>query len=143
MSEPLHTAFLRNIVNHKDARSEITGRIGKVKTIKQTVSTGVSMIYVVRKTTARVEMWIYRGPKPHHVEEAKSIHQYFLQHRDAIEDAFGSPLNWNHGQRKTAYSIQHDYDDFRLEDVDRWQEWADTMVADMNRLHDALRPHFL
>ena len=143
MSEALHTQFLRLIANHPEARPEITGKLGKVRTIRKSVSQGVYMIYVVRAKTARVEMWIYRGSKPHHIDEAKAIHEHFVSKRRAIEDAFGSPLNWNHGQRKTAYSIQCDYDDFRLEDVDRWQEWADTMVADMNRLHDALRPHFL
>jgi len=143
MDEPLHTAFLRGITEHKDVREEITGRLGKVKTIKRSVSTGVSMIYVVRKATARVEMWIYRGPEPSQVDEAKSIHHHFLKHRKAIEDVFGSTLNWNHGRRKTAYSIQCDYDDFRLDEVERWPEWTGRMVADMNRLYDALRPYFL
>ena len=143
MTEPLHTQFLRTILQHPEAREEITGPLGKVKTLKKGVSRSVSMIYVVRKSTARVEMWIYRGPKPHQVDEAKHIHQHFHNHKASIENAFGAPLNWNHGRRKTAYSIQFDYDEFRLEDVTRWPDWADRMVADMNRLYDALRPHFL
>lgn len=143
MAEPLHTQFLRTILEHPNSREEITGHLGKVKTLKKTVSRGVSMIYVVRTTTARVEMWIYRGSKPHQVDEAKDIHRHFLDQKASIEDAFGAPLNWNHGRRKTAYSIQFDYDDFRLGDVARWPAWTDRMVTDMNRLYDALRPHFL
>jgi len=143
MSEPLHTQFLRTIHRHPEAREEITGAPGKVKTLKKSVSRGVSMIYVVRASTARVEMWIYRGPKPHQVDEAKDIHQHFLNHKASIEKAFGASLNWSHGRRKTAYSIQVDYDEFRLRDTSRWPEWTDRMVADMNRLYDALRPHFL
>jgi hypothetical protein len=88
-------------------------------------------------------MWIYRGPKPHHVDEAKEIHDHLRSHREAIESAFGEPLNWDHGRRKTAFSIQHDYDDFRLEDTSSWDQWAEKMVADMNRLHSALQPHYL
>ncbi len=143
MTEPLHTQFLRTILKHPNSREENTGRLGKVRTLKKTVSRGVSMIYVVRTTTARVEMWIYQGSKPHQVDEARDIHRHFLKHKTSIEDAFGAPLNWNHGRRKTAYSIQFDYDEFRLEDVARWPEWTECMVADMNRLYDALRPHFL
>jgi len=143
MNEPLYTAFLRKIINHRDANPDITGPLGKVKTLKKGVSTGVSMIYVVRKTTARVEMWIYRGPKPHHVDEAKEIHDHLRSHREAIEAAFGEALNWDHGRRKTAFSIQHDYDDFRLEDTSSWDQWVERMVADMNRLHSALQPHYL
>ena len=143
MSEALHTQFLRLIANHPEARPEITGKLGKVRTIRKSVSTGVYMIYVVRAKTARVEMWIYRGSKPHHIDEAKAIHEHFVSKRGAIEEAFGEPLVWNHGRRKSAYSIQFDYDEFRLDDVTRWPDWADRMVADMNRLYDALRPHFL
>ena len=143
MSEALHTQFLRLIANHPEARPEITGKLGKVRTIRKSVSQGVYMIYVVRAKTARVEMWIYRGSKPHHIDEAKAIHEHFVSKRRAIEEAFGEPLVWNHGRRKSAYSIQFYYDDFNLEDTSKWNTWADAMVTDMNRLDDALRPHYL
>ena len=124
-------------------RTEITGKLGKVRTIRKSVSRGVYMIYVVRAKSARVEMWIYRGSKPHHIDEAKAIHEHFVSNRLAIEEAFGEPLVWNHGRRKSAYSIQFDYDDFKLADTSKGNTWADAMVTDMNRLDDALRPHYL
>ena len=107
MSEAPHTQFLRLIANHPEARPTITGKLGKVRTIRKSVSQGVYMIYVVRAKTARVEMWIYRGSKPHHIDEAKAIH------------------------------------DFNLADTSKWNMWADAMVTDMNRLDDALKPHYL
>jgi|GEM_PF-3317495 len=143
MNETLHTAFLKKIVNHPNANPDITGTLGKVKTVRKSVSRGVFMIYVVRKKSARVEMWIYRGSKPQQVDEAKDLHHHFRAKREAIESAFGEELNWDHGRRKTAFSIQHDYDTFLLEDTASWNQWADTMVADMNRLHAALQPHYL
>ena len=143
MKEANHTQLLRMIANHPHAREEITGNPGKVKTLRKAVSRGVYMIYVLRSSSARVEIWMYRGSRPHQVDEAKEIHAHFRRKKEAIEKAFGSPLNWNHGRRKTAYSIQHDYDDFDLNNPSTFPEWADRMVTDMNRLHDALKPHFL
>ena len=37
MNEPLYTAFLRKIINHRDANPDITGPLGKVKTLKKGV----------------------------------------------------------------------------------------------------------
>jgi hypothetical protein len=45
--------------------------------------------------------------------------------------------------RRTAFSIQQDYDDFDLRDTQKWDTWADTMVSDMKRLYDALKPYYI
>ena len=72
------------------------------------------MIYVVRMEHARVEMWIHIGSDFSSQDESSSIHQHFLTKKKEIESAYGGPLNWNHEGRKTAFSIQQDYNDFKL-----------------------------
>ena len=100
------------------------------------------MIYVIRSRLARVEMWIYHGSSDDEVESAGGLFDQFTAKKQEIEHAYGGSLNWSHTGRKTAFSIQQDYLDFDLRQEDRWEEWIERMVSDMQRLDAALLPHY-
>ena len=101
------------------------------------------MIYVIRMNTARVEMWIYHGKKEKDVDSAYDVFKHFLSKKSEIEMAYGCSLNWDYKGRRTAFSIQQDYPDFRLSDDSKWDYWIDKMVTDMKKLDDALLPHYI
>ena len=141
--ENLRAKFMPLIQKKANQLNIISGNAGNGWTIRKTVAPGVKMIYVVRMEHARVEMWIHIGSDFSSQDESSSIHQHFLTKKKEIESAYGGPLNWNHEGRKTAFSIQQDYNDFKLNETNKWDDWVKRMVNDMGNLDDALRPHYL
>jgi len=141
--ERLREKFIPMIVNKAKERGVVTGNVTNGWTIRKTVASGIKMIYVVRMEHARVEMWIHIGSSAVEVDDSASIFDHFYAMKEQIEDAYGGKLTWDYPGRRTAFSIQQDYDDFDLRDTQKWDNWADTMVSDMKRLHDALKPYYI
>tara|TARA_B100000767_G_scaffold135555_1_gene128509 strand:+ start:139 stop:600 length:462 start_codon:yes stop_codon:yes gene_type:complete len=141
--EGLRAGFLPLLAKEANQKNVICGNVTKVWTISKTVAKGIKMIYVVRMNTARVEMWIYHGKNEKDVDSAYNVFKHFLSKKSQIEMAYGSPLNWDHKSRRTAFSIQQDYPDFQLSDESKWNYWSDKMVTDMKKLDDALLPHYI
>jgi len=140
--EGLRSRFIPQLVEHARSRGVISGNATKGWTVRKTVAPGVQMIYVIRSRLARVEMWIYQGSSDDEVESAGDLFDQFTAKKQEIEHAYGGSLNWSHRGRKTAFSIQQDYLDFDLRQEDRWEEWIERMVSDMQRLDAALLPHY-
>ena len=141
--EGLRAKFLPRLAREANEKGVICGNVTKVWTISKTVAKGIKMIYVIRMNTARVEMWIYHGKKEKDVASAYDVFKHFLSKKSEIEMAYGESLNWDHEGRRTAFSIQQDYPDFRLSDESKWSFWIDKMVTDMKKLDDALLPHYI
>ena len=141
--EGLRAGFLPLLAKEANQKNVICGNVTKVWTISKTVAKGIKMIYVVRMNTARVEMWIYHGKNEKDVDSAYDVFKHFLSKKSQIEMAYGSPLNWDPKNRRTAFSIQQDYPDFQLSDESKWNYWSDRMVTDMKKLDDALLPHYI
>ena len=104
----------------------------------------MKMSYVFPKTIpARIEMWICHGKEEEDVDSAHEVFKHFLSKKAEIEASYGGSLNWNYEGRRTAFSIQQDYHDFRLSDDSKWTYWIDRIVTDMKKLDDALIPHYI
>ena len=141
--DQLFSEFLTKLVEHAKKKNVITGENTSGKTVRKTVASGIQMIYVTRKTKARVEMWIYKGSTSEKIAEARDIFDHFYAKRTEIEADYRGELSWDHPNRRSAFSIQQDYDDFRLNQTNQWDEWIEQMVADMKRLDEALSPHYI
>ena len=101
------------------------------------------MSYVFPKVKpSRIEMRVSHGPEDEDVDSAYEVFEYFLSKKSEIENAYGGSLNWSYEGRKTAFSIQQDYPDFRLSDDSVWDQWVSKIVSDMRRLDSALAPYY-
>ena len=141
--EGLRAKFLPLLTRSANEQGVICGNVTKDWIISKTVAKGIKMIYVIRMNTARVEMWIYHGKMEKDVDSAYDVFKYFLSKKSEIEMSYGRSLNWDHKSRRTAFSIQYDYPNFRLSDDSKWDYWIDRMVTDMKKLDDSLLPHYL
>lgn len=73
--------------------------------------------------------------------DAKTIFDALLQHKEAIEAGFGEPLDWRRLDQKNASRIVKKIDYSGLRQTDTWQALQDTMIAAMIRLEDVFRPY--
>lgn len=98
---------------------------------------GLSLNYVIRMESTRVELYIDTGE----AEANKSIFDQLVSNKDPIEDAFGAPLDWQRLDDRRACRICHHLAVGGLADRDRWPEIQDAMIDAMVSLEQALKPH--
>jgi hypothetical protein len=87
--------------------------------------------------SARVELFIFTG-------DAEANKRYFdrlYEHKEAIEQAFGAPLEWLRLYDKRASRIAYSIKKGRLRDEGTWPELQEAMIDAMIRLEKALAPH--
>ena len=136
--------FLPRLAKEANERKVVCGNVTHKQWISKTVSKGMKMSYVFPKTIpARIEMWICHGKEEEDVDSAHEVFKHFLSKKAEIEASYGGSLNWNYEGRRTAFSIQQDYHDFRLSDDSKWTYWIDKIVTDMKKLDNALIPHYI
>ena len=136
--------FLPRLAKEAKKRKVVCGNVTHKQWISKGVAKGIKMSYVFPKTIpARIEMWICHGKEESDVEAAHEVFKHFLSKKKDIEKAYGNKLNWNYGGRRTAFSIQQDYDDFRLSNDSKWDYWIDKIVTDMKKLDESLIPHYI
>ncbi len=136
--------FLPKLAREANERGVVCGRVSHKQWISKRVAKGIEMSYVFpKKMPSRVEMRIYHGKEDVEVESAHEVFKHFLSKKSEIEMSYGGPLNWNYEGRRTAFSIQQDYHEFRLSDDSKWDFWVDKIVSDMKKLDDALIPHYI
>ena len=97
---------------------------------------GLTYNYVVRMTDAQVELYIDRGD----ANTNKAVFAHFLAGRQAIEEAFGAPLEWQRLDDKRASRIRYVISSSGLSNRDNWPRLQEAMVDAMVRLETALRP---
>jgi hypothetical protein len=100
---------------------------------------GLSLCYVVREHDAHVELYIDRG-KGSDAWNARVFDQ-LAKSREAIEAAFGQPLEWQPLETKRACRIRKVVEIGGYRDEGRWPEVHEAMIDAMVRLEKALRPH--
>ncbi|MEO0156919.1 MAG: DUF4268 domain-containing protein, partial [candidate division WOR-3 bacterium] len=98
---------------------------------------GMGLFYIIHMHDARVELYINRRD----TEWNKQVYNYLYQHRAAIEDRFGDPINWELLPNKQASRISYVIPDYGLKDQDHWDELQDKMIDAMIRFENALRPY--
>ena len=142
--DALIARFLPILAKEASDRGVVCGRVSHKQWISKSVNKGIEMSYVFPKTIpARIEMWICHGKEEADVDSAHEVFKHFLSKKTGIERSYGGSLNWNYEGRRTAFSIQQDYHDFRLSEDSRWTYWIDRIVTDMKKLDDALIPHYI
>jgi len=100
--------------------------------------TGLTWAYVILMEHARVELYI----DTYDVERNKAIFDSLARHREAIEESFGSPLDWQRLDGKRASRIcyyVHDHNGLR--DREHWDELQDAMINAMIRMEKVFSPY--
>ena len=100
---------------------------------------GLTLGYVVRRHDSRVELYIDRGRGFESFNKGAfdSLHSS----RDAIEQAFGGPLNWERLDGKRAARVSFADVGGYQDAGESWGEAHDRLIDAMVRLEAALRPH--
>lgn len=100
---------------------------------------GLSYLYVIRKNDGDVELYIDRGKESE--SESKGIFDQLAESKDAIEAAFGGPLEWQRLEGRRACRIKKDIDLGGYRDESEWPEIQEAMIEAMIRLEEALKTH--
>ncbi|MBI4640244.1 MAG: DUF4268 domain-containing protein [Candidatus Tectomicrobia bacterium] len=100
---------------------------------------GLSYMYAIRQHEASVELYIDRGKESD--EENKQILDILASHKDAIESAFGGPLEWESKEGRRACRIWKQIVSGGYRDEERWPEIHDQMIEAMIRLEQVLKPY--
>lgn len=103
------------------------------------IGNGMVFTYRVNQHVTGVELYIDRGQDADAENEA--ILRLLVQDKEAIEGAFGEPLEWVSRQGTRARWIQKRYSHGGYKDPERWPEIIEATVDAMVRLEQALRPH--
>ena len=98
---------------------------------------GLTYDYGIRMNDAEVELYIDRGER----EWNKRVFDAMFDHKEKIEETFGTPLEWRRLDDKRASAVCYRISDVGgLQDREQWPEIQDAMVDAMIRLEKALRP---
>jgi hypothetical protein len=101
---------------------------------------GLGFNYTVTKHESKVELYIDRGKDSK--DENEAIFSALRANKEAIETAFGEPLEWDQLETKRACRISKRFSLGGWKDEEsRWSEIQDAMVDAMIRLEKALKPH--
>lgn len=100
---------------------------------------GLAYNYVVNRHDARVELYIDRGKESDEVNRA--IFEQLHSKKDAIEEKFGAPLEWQLLEQRRACRILSRVEGGGYRDHDQRTELIEELVAHMLRLEAALRPY--
>lgn len=118
--------------SHKSITPGVYNWIGSGSGIR-----GLSFNYVVTKYECGAELYIDRGDEA----ENKSIFDQLFKKKAEIEAAFGAALDWQRLDGKRGCRIRVDCDGGYRSPESEWPELQDNIVAAMNRLELAIRPH--
>ncbi len=101
---------------------------------------GLNLNYVVTQDECGAELYIDRGRDAE--EENKRIFDQLAANREAIENGFGGPLSWERLESRRACRIRYTSSagGWRSPE-EKWPEIQDGVIAAMDRLDKAFRPH--
>lgn len=96
---------------------------------------GLAFNYSVTQHAGQVELYIDRGS----AEANLAIFHQLLSHKDAIEESFGGPLDWQPLEGRQACRIRKRLDGVGYSDQARWSELQEELIDAMIKLEHALR----
>jgi len=96
---------------------------------------GLGYNYVLRKTDARVELYIDRGE----ADANKRIFDQLHAQKAKVEQIFGAPLEWQRLDDRRAARICFVVSGAGLSDQERWPDLQDRLIDAMVRLEQSLR----
>jgi hypothetical protein len=97
--------------------------------------TGVSMNLVVSNKMCRAEVYINRGDK----SENKVCFDFLHAQIDAIEKAFGAPLEWERMDDRVTCRIRYGLLDVDLYDREDWDRMTEFMLDAAQRMHKVFK----
>jgi Domain of unknown function (DUF4268) len=100
---------------------------------------GLEFNYTVRQHDAGVELYIDRGKEAG--TENERIFDLLAASREAIEEVFGEPLDWQRLDDSRACRIKRVVELGGYRDEPEWPEIHEAMIDAMIRLERALKPH--
>jgi Domain of unknown function (DUF4268) len=98
---------------------------------------GLEFNYSVTQHAGQVELYIDRGS----AETNLAIFHELLSHKDAIEESFGGPLDWQPLEGRQGCRIRKRFDGVGYRDQARWSELQEELIDAMIKLEHALRPY--
>jgi len=96
---------------------------------------GVSFVFVISHSYARVEVYISRSTK----EEKKFIFDALKEQKTEIETSFGEQLTWEELPEKKASRIKYQKNDVDYFNKDDWEQMIEFMIDGMERLEKAFK----
>jgi len=97
---------------------------------------GLNYTLVITQTHIRVELSISTSSKEKNKLYLKKLHQ----HKDAIEQAFGSPLIWQELAENKMSRIKFEKLDVNVFDENDWPTMNDFFVLNLPKFEKALQP---
>ena len=137
----LRLEFWRQLLEKANKITDLHARISPSKDSwisKGSGKSGLGYNYIVLLKSGRVELYIDTPD----TDTNKRIFETLLHQKDAIEAAFGAPLEWHYLEGRKASRIHYNITDKGgLSDRDSWSALQDAMIDAMKRLYNALDPH--
>lgn len=100
---------------------------------------GLSFNYAVMQDECRVELYIDRGKDSE--QENKQIFDQLYANREAIDSAFGAPLEWERLEGRRACRIQYTrHEGGYRSPEEQWPQIQNKTIYDMDHLEKALQP---
>ena len=98
---------------------------------------GVALNYVLRQHDAHVELYIDTPD----ADENRRMFEALVAKKKAIEDRFGSQLEWDRKDGRRACRIRKTYMEGGYRDEEDWDAVYEVLSEGMAKLERALRPH--
>lgn len=137
----LRESFWTELLQRAKARTKLHANIspGPWSWIATTSGTsGLTYNYTIRRHETQVELYIYRGKDSE--AENREILERLKKSQEAVEKAFGAPLEWQQVDGRQACRITKRLAPGGYRDEARWPEIQEAMIDAMIRLEKALKP---
>ena len=103
------------------------------------IKPGLRLNCVILKHQAEVELYIDRGKDAE--RENKDVFTSLAAAKNAIENDFGEPLDWDQAEGKRCCRVSNVISMGGYQDGPKWEAIEDAMIDAMVRLERALKPH--
>ena len=136
--------FWRGLLERARPRTKLHGSISPSKENYLGASAGIpglSYAYLIRQRDSDVVLYIWRGKDSK--AENERIFDKLLQHKDQIDAAFGTALDWERLEQRDVCRIKHTLTSGGSQSEENWPEIQDDMIDAMIRLEAAFRPHLV
>ncbi len=139
-SQLLCHRFFQGLLEHAKARTQLHANISPGKSTWVAASAGragLAFNYAVAVHSARVELYFDSTD----AEKNKRCFEALFRKKEAIEGAFGSPLEWRPMQGRKGCRINKTYTTGGYRDEEVWGAVYEELAVAMAKLESAFKPH--
>ena len=136
----LRYRFFDGLLRHAKSRTQRHANISPKKQHYAAAGAGIAGVYFVYAAgqhDARTELYINTKDR----ERNQRLFSALLLQKEAIEDAFGSPLDWQPLEGRRACRIKKTFTTGGYRDENVWEAIHDELAVAMARLESALKPY--